>query len=252
MNGDAEPRRADQLERGGVRFSICTLVTNRGEYAEMVKSFQAGGFDGPDCEYLYLDNSRGNAFDAFRGGNIFLRDAAGDFIILCHQDVLLLDDDRKTLEARLAELEALNPDWALCGNAGGTESGDLAIRISDPHGADQSYGTFPARATALDENFIVVRRDANLALSYDLSGFHFYGADLCILADVLGRSAWVIDFHLRHKSPGKADSSYFLAERAIEDKYRRAFRTRPIKTTGTQFVLGGRKLQDVFGSLFRR
>jgi hypothetical protein len=249
MTADPEPRRADGIERKARRFSICTLVTNHDEYAEMVQSFRAGGFNGADCEYLYLDNSEGNAFDAFAGGNIFLREAAGDFIILCHQDVLLLNDDRNTLEARLAELEALHPDWGVCGNAGGTTSGKLAIRISDPHGADQATGSFPARAAALDENFIVARRDANLALSQDLSGFHLYGADLCILADVLGRSAWVIDFHLRHKSPGRADSSFFTAERAMVEKYRRAFRRRPVTTTCTRFKVGGDTAQHLLGRL---
>jgi hypothetical protein len=250
MNKGAEPRPADQTDRNTVRFSICTLVTDHGEYAEMVRSFRAGGFDGADCEYLFLDNSQENAFDAFQGGNIFLGEAAGEFIILCHQDVMLLDDDRNALNARMSELDRLDPHWALCGNAGGTEVGDRVIRISDPHGADQAWGSFPARATALDENFIVVRRDANLSLSHDLSGFHLYGADLCILADVLGWSAWVIDFHLHHKSPGRADSSFYVSERALQEKYKRAFRSRSVTTTCTTFTLQGDG--TTLGRLFRR
>src|SRR5690349_18849692 len=107
MSSVVQPRQADQIKRGGVRFSICTLVTDHDEYAEMVRSFRAGGFDGPDCEYLYLDNSKGNAFDGFQGNNVFLRNAAGDFIILCHQDVVLLNDGRASLESRLAQLDAL-------------------------------------------------------------------------------------------------------------------------------------------------
>ena len=252
MNTNAKPRPADQMRVEGVRFSICTLVTNHDEYAEMVRSFRSGGFDRPDCEYLYIDNSRGNAFDGFQGCNLFLREAHGDFIILCHQDVLLLEDDRKVLEARLAELNSLDPDWALCGNGGGTKRGEIALRVSDPHGANQSKGTFPARALALDENFILVRRDANLALSHDLSGFHFYGADLCIIADILGRSAWVIDFHLFHKSPGRYDPGFFEAMRAVEDKYLRAFRSRAITTTCTTFTLHRSRLLHRLGRLFRR
>ncbi|WP_341632044.1 hypothetical protein [Sphingomonas agri] len=226
-------------------------MTDHDEYAEMVRSFQAGGFHGDDCEYLYLDNSHGNAFDAFQGGNIFLREAAGEIIILCHQDVLLLNDDRRTLETRLAELQALSPDWALCGNGGGTPSGELVIRVSDPHGEDQSLGSFPTLATALDENFIVVRREANLALSHDLTGFHLYGADLCILADVLGWSAWVIDFHLRHKSAGQYSPAFFEAVTAVREKYRRAFRTRQVTTTCVEFKLREAKFQRLLPPLFR-
>jgi hypothetical protein len=251
MNRGAEPRPANRSDRARPRFSICTLVTDHGEYAEMVGSFRAGGFDGADCEYLYLDNSEGNAFDAFKGSNIFLLEAAGDFIILCHQDVLLLEDGRAVLEARMAELDGLDPSWALCGNAGGTAAGELVMRISDPHGADQRWGTFPSRATALDENFIVVRRDANLALSHDLTGFHVYGADLCIIADVLGRSAWVIDFHLRHKSPGRYEPAFFAAVRDTEDKYRRAFRPRRVTTTCTNFLLAAGPLRHLLRRMLR-
>lgn len=234
-----EPRRADRLPKGPIRFSICSLVTDLDEYAEMVASFRDGGFGASDCEFLYLDNSSGNTFDAFAGYNLFLTRAAGDYVILCHQDILLIGQGRDALEKRLAELDSLDPAWALCGNAGGTADGALAVRITDPHGSDQSVGTFPARARALDENFILVRRDANLALSHDLGGFHLYGADLCILADILGRTAYVIDFHLHHKSAGKTDGSFYAARKAAIAKYRRALRTRRIRTTCTTFGVSG-------------
>jgi hypothetical protein len=223
------------------RFSIGTLVTRRDEYAEMVESFVSHGFTPADCEYLYLDNSESNRFDAFRGYNLFLSEARGDFIILCHQDILLLEDGRAELEQRLHELTAHDPEWALCGNAGSVAfARPLAIRISDPNGENQSNGPFPARVMALDENFIVVRREANLALSHDLSGFHFYGADLCIVADFLGRSAWVIDFHLRHKSAGKvAVLSFFRQRKDVACKYQRAYRSRWMMTAVTCFFLSG-------------
>jgi hypothetical protein len=251
----SEPRRADERRRA-LRFSICTLVTDRVEYEEMVASFRAGGFGGPDCEYLYLDNSAGNRFDAFSGYNLFLSEAEGDYLILCHQDILLLEHGRSELEARLAELDSLDPAWALCGNAGGISARRLAVRITDPHGADQKVGDLPARVSALDENFIIARRDANLAVSHDLGGFHLYGADLCLMADVLGRSAWVIDFHLRHKSPGSLNADFYAARRAAIAKYRRAFRSRWVRTTCTIFLVSGlpllgRTLSTRLGRLFR-
>ena len=251
MSTRTQPRRADQGNRKGLRYSICTLVTDHREYAEMVQSFRNGGFDG-DCEYLYLDNSQGNRFDAFAGGNIFLREAAGEFIIMCHQDIVLLKDDRRALERRLSELDEIDPAWALCGNGGGTPAREIVIRVSDPHGENQAWGEFPARATSLDENFIVIRRDANLCLSHDLCGFHLYGADLCILADVVGRSAWIIDFHLRHKSSGRLDCKFWDAKSNLEGKYRRAFRARRIRTTVTELRVGGDSLRDLLIRLFKR
>ena len=224
-----------------LQYSICTLVTQNDEYAEMVASFQNSGFDS-DCEFLYIDNSKYNEFDAFEAYNLFLKQARGDFIVLCHQDVLLLKDDREALTARLRELETVAPDWAVASNAGGTGFGRRLARISDPHGQDQRRGPFPCRVTAVDENFIVVRGIAQLSLSRDLNGFHLYGADLCIIADVLGWTAWVIDFHLRHKSGGTVGDALHRSRAALVAKYRRAFRTRWITTPCTQFLLSGAKL----------
>ena len=221
------------------RFSICTLVTRACEYAEMVESFVSHGFTQVDCEYLYIDNSESNRFDAFSGYNLFLLEARGDFIVLCHQDILLLEDGRAELEQRLGELMLHDPEWALCGNAGGLSFARRAVHISDRFGENQFYGHFPARATALDENFIVVRRESNLALSQDLLGFHFYGADLCIVADFLGRSAWVIDFHLRHKGLATTGANFYRLREDAARKYQRAFRSRWIVTTVTYFFVSG-------------
>lgn len=225
-----------------LRYSICTFVTRPSQYQEMVASFADHGFSDDDCEYLYIDNSEGNALDAYEGANLFLDRAQGETIILCHQDVLLLKDGRAELDAALAHLSTVAPDWALCGNAGGVSPGHLALRISDPHGEDQRRESLPARVQSLDENFIVVRKSANLALSRDLKGFHLYGTELCVVAGVLGHSAHVIDFHLRHLSPGRKDAAFHQARWAMVQKYRRALRHRVVKTPSTVLVLGASNL----------
>jgi hypothetical protein len=235
---EPEPRCLNQRSReSAIRYSICTLVTDLEEYREMVASMKRGGFGASDCEYLYIDNSRGNYADAFEGYNLFLTEARGTYILLCHQDILLLEDDRSLLDRRLHELDALDPAWGLCGNSGVTSAGRLATRLTDPHGANQALGTFPSRVAALDENFIIVRRGANLGLSHDLSGFHLYGADLCLIADIMGRSAYVIDFHLHHKSGGTPNSHFYQSRLEMMKKYARALRPRWLATTCTHFRL---------------
>ena len=134
--------------------------------------------------------------------------ARGRFVILCHQDVRLLGEGRVALDARLADLDARDPTWAVAGNAGGIRPGALALRISDPHGADQRRGLLPCRVASLDENFLIVRREARIGFSRDLSGFHFYGADVCLAADVMGHSCYVVDFHLQHLSPGRKGAEF--------------------------------------------
>lgn len=220
-------RDISELPPSGIHYSICTLVTRPNEYETMRRSFVAGGFGGEDCEYLFIDNSRSNHFDAFRGYNRFLAEAKGKYIILCHQDIELIADGRAVLDQLLAELDKTDPDWGLCGNAGANASGDQEVRISDPYQDDTTRGgPFPAAVMSLDENFIVARRDANLALSHDLHGFHWHGSDICIVADVLGYKSYVIDFHLRHESKGNLDRSFHEGLAAIAAKYQRAFRPR--------------------------
>lgn len=226
-------------DRPAHEYSICTLVTRPAQYAEMVASFRAAGFDGDDCEYLCIDNSAGNVFDAYAGCNRFLVEATGRYVILVHQDVELAYDDRAVLERRIAELDALDPNWAVLGNSGGTPEGLVATRISDPHEADRRWGTLPARSEGLDENFVLVRRDANLCLSHDIAGYHLYAADLCIMADIIGRSAWVVDFHLLHKSAGTFDPSFEEMKVRVADKFARAFRSRIIRTPSTFLMLTG-------------
>jgi hypothetical protein len=205
----------------------------------MLASFHAKGFHEPECEFLYLDNSEGNKYDAYAGYNLFLTVARGEFVILCHQDVLLEYDDRNKLDEIIADLECRDPTWAACGNAGGISPGRLALRLTDPHGADQKREKLPALVSSLDENFIVAKRQSNLALSHDLSGFHLYGADLCLIAGILGRTSYVVDFHLRHKGAGTPDPSFTAIRSAFIEKYRRSFRSRWMTTTCTIFFLSG-------------
>ncbi len=229
-----------------VRFSICTLVTDWHEYADMVDSCRARGFLPPLTEFLYLDNSDGNRFDAYQGINRFVGAAQGRYLIICHQDIVLHDHGLEQLDRCLRQLDELDPAWALAGNAGGVAIRQVAKRISDPHGSNVSTGVFPQRVHSLDENFLVLRASASIICSHDLHGFHFYGSDLCQIAEILGRHAYVIDFHLHHKSPGVAGSDLTTGApdfRAARDrfmqKYQRAFSPRWIQTTCTRFFISG-------------
>jgi hypothetical protein len=226
-----------------VAFSICTLVSRPDQYAAMLRSFESAGFD-TGCEYLAIDNSRGNVFDAFAGYNAFLLQARGEYVILAHQDLELAFDNRLVLEQRLRELTLTDPDWGVCGNSGGIALGRNAIRITDPHGSNVRRGPFPQRVVALDENFMVARRSANLCLSHDLYGYHMYGPDLCVMAETAGYRCYVIDFHLKHLSAGTMDASFKAGEAAFARKYANAFRSRWLQTSCTAaFLSGSRRLR---------
>lgn len=232
-----------------IDFSIATLVNDLAQYAAMRASFEAGGFDAASSEYLFIDNTGTEQTCAFRGLNAMLDAARGRYVILCHQDVRLLTDTSDTLRNRLAALEQMDPSWALAGNAGGVSPGKLAIRITDPHGANRHVGILPARVMSLDENFIVVRRTARIGFSQDLSGFHFYGADICLNADIMGYSSYVIDFHLAHLSAGNKTLAFDEMETRFRAKWSRALAPRWMQTTCSLVRLSGDVLGRITGCI---
>ncbi|MFM9939585.1 MAG: hypothetical protein ACKVP7_08825 [Hyphomicrobiaceae bacterium] len=237
-------------------YTIATLVNDPAQHAAMCASFRTNGFSEPQCEFVATANPR----SAYAALNDMLAAAHGRYVILCHQDVRLLGDDRAVLDSRLAALEALDPAWAVAGNAGGVGPGRLAMRISDPHGDNQHVGPLPARVQSLDENFLVVKAQARVGFSRNLTGFHLYGADICLAADIMGYTAYVIDFHLRHLSPGRKDQSFRHAEADFRAKWAAALRPRWLQTTCTLLRLGapaperwlGRTLERPYSSLLRR
>lgn len=220
-------------------FSICTLVTRKEEYREMLESFLNKGFDKNTCEYLYIDNSTSSMFDAYTGLNHFLQYAKGKYIILCHQDILVHDHDRKHLADRIAEIESMDADWAILANAGGVNFKWIATNLTQGNGNRIKEKRLPLQTKTIDENFILVKNSANLALSHDLSGFHMYGPDLCLMADILGFKSYVIDFNITHKSDGNADASFYKGRAAFMKKYDHALRGRFMATTITRFYISG-------------
>ncbi len=257
MTNLAKPRKADNIESDNTaKYSVCTLLTDWEEYNQMLASFAEAGFNQHNCEFLYLDNSNNNAYDAFQGINLFLRQARGDFIILCHQDIRLTDDRITQLDHVINEITAHDPHWGLLGNAGGVTIGQVKVRITDPpHGRNITKGPLPARVMSLDENFLLVRRSACLSVSRDLEGFHLYGTDLCVIADILGYSAYVVDFHITHlggasrKAPNDTGPTAFtlgvhVSKQQLIEKYQRALGPRWIQTTCTRMQISGSKWRN--------
>lgn len=183
------PQNIAGMRDSGVVYSICTFVTRIEQYKTLVKSFVDHGFSYEDCEYIYIDNSSSSQYDAYRGVNKLLTVARGRYIVLCHQDVLLVNDGREKLDAVLSELDRIDPSWGVCGNGGAIFPRRLAL--------DQP-GPLPLRINAPDESLLIVRRDANLAAPADVKGSLLYGTGICTMARFLGYTVYLVDFKFRH------------------------------------------------------
>ena len=235
-------RDASDLVHWPCRFSFCTLVSSTALYRQMTATMAAAGFRSDDCEYLYLDNTAGNVGDGYRGLNRMLFQARGEYVILCHQDLIAVDA-RPVLERCIAELNGLDPDWAVVGNAGFSATREKFIRITDRWGYDTSVGKLPGRVVSLDENFLLVRNDACLGFSHDLAGFHLYATDLVQQANMRGRSAYVVDFHLEHTGTGALDDTFVVAMEQFQEKYRRLMQRRKVRTPAASLSIASRRYE---------
>ena len=233
--------------RSKYKYSICTLVTDISEYEKMINSCQKKGFDKKNTEFLHINNINNNQYDAYSGLNHMLNTAAGEYVILCHQDILLNFDNETVLNDCLSILNNKDKNWALAGNAGG-DSHTRYRRITDPHGTS-NIGNFPQRVKSLDENFIVVNVKNRLSLSGDLNGFHMYGTDICIIADILGYTSYVINFHLQHNSAGNKDKSFYRSEKELTKKYQKSSKSRFIKSATAKLYISP---SSILTSLFNK
>ncbi len=215
------------------QFSICSIITNMKEYDAMKYSFIQHGFQ-ENTEYLIADNTIHNNFNAYEAINIFLQDATGEFIIIVHQDVRCIDfcNDLLTI---LDKLDKFDSNWAVCGNAGGNNYKELYYHLNN-NGKIRKSHKLPAKVRSLDENFLVVKNRANIAVSSDLEGFHFYGTDICLVADFLGYTSYVIPFMVEHLSKGNLEELEKYKPIFIHN-YGRKLRERFIQTTCTKFFL---------------
>ncbi len=227
----------DSIEPYSLQYSICTVVNNLAEYAEMKYSFAENGFQN-NCEYLIADNSRGNQYDAYQAIRKFFQVAKGRYLIICHQDIII-KDPKSILDKAISELNQLDNNWAIAGNAGGKHFRGVVKNIINPDLSVSTYPKLPVKVFSVDENFLVIDAQKCMAISNDLRGFHFYGTDLCLIADILGYNSYVINFMLHHKSPGNFDEKFYQSKSAFKKKYSRALRQRFIESTCTRMYISG-------------
>jgi hypothetical protein len=240
------PRYIDASEPSGLTFSICALVADQAKYDRLLASFARQGFTPDNSEFLAADNRHGNQFDGYSWQKALLVQAKGRFVVFCHDDVELISDGFNELLARIEEIERTDPSWLLLGIAGGIwhvgkrGRDSLALRISDSVGDNRHVTELPSRVESLDECFILMRRTRPVLPSVRLTGFHFYGTDMCLQAELAGGTAYVVDFHLRHYGAGTIDSAYHQCKANLIAAYLPYFPGRRLRcTTGMVKFRGG-------------
>jgi len=240
-----QPTYVQNRDESDLVFSVCSLVRDQAQYDRLLESFAAHGFTAENSEFLAADNRKGNQFDGFDWHKHMWPKVRGRYVIFCHEDVELVDCGYDDLVARIEALDAADPQWLVAGVAGSPwrplnhSVTAQALHISDIFGTDRRLGSVPARVESLDECFIVMRRLKPVLNSYDMAGFHYYGADLCLQAEFLGGRSYAIDFHLLHKGKARADESFHQIRNQFRAKYRRYFPGRIFHCVTGRVAFGG-------------
>lgn len=229
------------------RFCICTIVTDTAEYDLMKQSFENAGFT-TGCQYLIADNTKGNEFDAYTAIRRFLQETEAKYTIVVHQDVRC-EDAMGILNNCLQKLDEKDGTWAVCGNAGAADYKKIIYYLNIA-GDVRKSSDLPARVSSLDENLLLIKTASLISVSADIRNFHFYGTDICIVADILGYSSYVIPFMVKHLSKGNLDDMEMKKPMFVKS-YGHKLRSRFIQTTCTNFYLGrSPAINDVLNSKF--
>jgi hypothetical protein len=235
--------------RSAEGIPIYTFVNDNEKYAAMRNAFEEAGF-GPDhATFIRLEN-HGRATDPEPYSTIteLIETVSEPYFILCHQDVRPdCGHGLPDLEKAIAELNRRDGTWAVAGNAGGSHKLKMVRSLTDPHGGP-SIDALPARVQSLDENFLVIRSGTGVACSDALSGFHFYGSDICLSARQKGRSAYVIPFRMRHLSGGTRDASYVSCRDRFVARWSEVFGARYLRTPTEVVFLGSLPLRSTLGA----
>lgn len=139
--------------------------------------------------------------------NAGLDRTTADVVVFLHHDVYLPLGWDALLQQRIAEVEAMDPDWALLGAYGlGTNNHGYGPVWSSSIGKIAGeISPIPMPVQAFDELLFVMRRDAGLRFDEGLEGFHMYGTDIVSEARSRGLGAYSVSLPLIHNDGYKEE-----------------------------------------------
>jgi len=212
------------------KISVVSCVNDFDKYNCCVGiSFQQEQRDGT-VELLPIDNTSNN-LSAPAALNLGIAKADNNIIVCCHQDVIFPEKWTTSLFEQINIIEGTHKNWGVLGIFGIAKNGMRAGNVIDYCG--HSYNLpLPAEVQSLDELCLIIRKDSRLRFDEELSGFHLYGADICLEAMAKGLTNFAIDACVTHTSPGgKLGPDFYEAEEKLFNKWNG--RNPPIPTIET-------------------
>lgn len=134
------------------------------------------------------------------GYNRLLERNADAICILAHHDVYLPQGWKRLLIERLAEVEAMDPNWAIVAAYGIGDDGRHwgPVWSSALSSVIGGVAPRPVPIMCADELLIVLRPGTGLRFDEGLPHFHFYGLDIVQMARKAGLGAYNVPLPLIH------------------------------------------------------
>lgn len=148
---------------------------------------------------LRLQKGYASAALAFRAA---MNTCTSDVVVFVHQDVYLPSQWESRLLHSIAQLETIDPNWAVLGVYGMTPAG-AHVGCVWSSGLDTVFGKpfdVPAPVESIDEVLIVLRRSSGVEFDPELPGYHLYATDLVQTALSKGLGAYAIYAPIIHNS----------------------------------------------------
>ncbi len=171
-------------------------------------------------------------------------------LVFAHHDVFLPDGWDILLDARIAEIGASDPNWAVLG-AYGLGPGGIGWGPVWSSSLGQIVGRVPQTpmpATSLDELLIVLRRSSGVRFDDQLPGWHMYGTDIAQNAILLGKGVYAGALPCVHNDAfhGELGQDFDLCYKYMQKKWRSLL---PISTPVTTLTKSGfRRFRERFQS----
>lgn len=175
-----------------------------------------------------------NKTNAGRAYNYGLDATSEPIVVFAHQDVYFPKNWERTLKQKIAQLDNIDPNWAIAGVMGMTPERQAKGQLWSTGLGRQIGEAFdaPVPTCSLDEVVLVLRRSSGLRFDENLPSFHLYGTDIVQMAIKNGYGAYIIHAPLVHNSRAvsRLDEGFMSAYRYMQEKWSDAL---PIQTPVT-------------------
>jgi len=134
------------------------------------------------------------------------REAQHPLLVFLHPDVMLPDDWYTNFRSKLAQLEAVDPNWGVLGTAGvaldWTPQKAVEVKIASSItdlGGTYASGSDNLPVQSLDEHLLVLRAGSP-KFDPNLPGFDFYGTDIVLSSWKAGLKSYLLNLNVKHKT----------------------------------------------------